>query len=238
MLRVIRPDEVPERTVQDAYAACLSDEESTRIARFVRENDRRDRTIARGALRHALAGHAPGFAPAAFRFDCNRFGKPFIADPPECRHLRFNVSHCDGLIAIAVEEDTDVGIDVERIRPMPDLLAIAQRFFAAPEVDDLRALPESARLERFFQYWTLKESYIKARGQGLSLGLDRFWFELGDSPRIRFAQDFDDDPARWTFSQQRLEPCFWLAIATARQGTIEIAAPGPQGCHEPLPPSP
>lgn len=216
VLRLVWPDEVTDPETLERYRASLTDAEQRRISKFVFEKDRHVRLLARGALRAALAEFTGAVEPSAFRFACNEFGKPFVDLPAHAAGIRFNLSHCDGLIAIQIEDGVEVGVDVERIRPMEHLMQLAGRFFAQPEVEELRLIPEVDRRDRFFQYWTLKESYIKARGLGLSLGLDRFWFELRHGIRIHFAKGFDDDPARWVFHQQRVGPLHWLASTVER----------------------
>lgn len=216
-MRLVKPDEVTDPEVLERFRQSLSEDERGRIARFVFEKDRHVRLVARGSLRQALSEYTGGLPAGEFRFGYNQYGKPFIEHPAHCTGVRFNLSHCDGLIAIVIDQGIDVGVDVEVIRPMPDLLRVARRFFAPPEVANLRQTPEPARLERFFQYWTLKESYIKARGAGLTLGLDQFWFELDDAIRIRFAEGFDDDPAGWAFTQQRVDATHWLATSAERR---------------------
>jgi 4'-phosphopantetheinyl transferase len=216
---LVKPEEVTDPDVLVRLRQSLSEDERLRIARFVFEKDRHVRLVARGSLRQALSEFTGGVPAGEFRFGYNGYGKPYIEHPARCTGVRFNLSHCDGWIAIVIDEGIDVGVDVEVIRPMPDLLRVARRFFAPPEVADLHQTPEPARLERFFQYWTLKESYIKAWGVGLTLGLDRFWFQLDDAIRICFAEGFEDDPARWAFTQQRLDATHWLATSAERRRT-------------------
>lgn len=216
-MRLVNSEEVTDPEVLERFRQSLSEDERLRIARFVFERDRHVRLVARGSLRQALSEYTGEVPAGEFRFGYNQFGKPFIEHPALCTGVRFNLSHCDGLIAIVIDEGIEVGIDVEVIRPMTDLLRVAGRFFARPEVEDLRQTPEPACLERFFQYWTLKESYIKARGVGLTLGLDQFWFQLDDTIRIRFADGFDDNSARWEFTQQRVDAAHWLATSAERR---------------------
>src|SRR5690606_33310169 len=92
--------------------------------------------------------------------------------------LVFNLSHTDGLIACAVSRGREVGVDVEWLDRRGGDIDVADRFFSRYEVQALYAQPPERRRDRFFRYWTLKESYIKARGMGLALPLDRFSFEL------------------------------------------------------------
>lgn len=219
MLRFVRPDEVTDAAELDRYRTLLTDDERARVDRFVFERDRRIQLVARASLRILLA-EMTGVPPQDFRFGVSGYGKPFLQFPAEFRNLRFNLSHTRGLIAILIADGVEAGVDVEEIRPMDQAIEVAARFFAPAEVDDLRLLEADAARDRFFQYWTLKESYIKARGLGLSLPLDRFWFDIpggGLPPRISFAPGFQDDPARWEFWQQRVGPHHFAATTVERK---------------------
>ena len=75
---------------------------------------------------------------------------------------------------IAAASGRDLGIDIERLRPMPDLLNIATRFFSAREVKAILAVSDDIRHEAFFACWTRKEAFLKATGVGLSYPLADF----------------------------------------------------------------
>jgi 4'-phosphopantetheinyl transferase len=85
-----------------------------------------------------------------------------------------------------------IGVDVEYLPRKNDTAGIASHFFAPQE--------QAGLAERFFDYWTLKEAYIKARGKGMALPLDGFWFDLsGDEPMISFDDRIPDNPVLWRF---------------------------------------
>ena len=139
--------------------------------------------------------------------------------PASATGLHFNLSHTRGLIAVGVASGRDLGVDVEFVdRGLTQ--DVAGRFFAPAEVRDLRALPDDQQAVTFFDYWTLKEAYIKARGMGLALPLDQFAFALdGDRPpTIAFGPAIADDPARWQFFQAWPLPRHRLAVAVERRG--------------------
>jgi len=213
MLRLVNPGLVIDPTILAHYRSLLTQEEQARIDRFVFPEDRHVRLVARASLRLFLAEFT-GVPGQDFRFRYNDYGKPFVQDPLKHAGVHFNVSHTKDLIVVYISAQHEVGVDVESIRPMSDLFSIAERFFAPAEVADLRTLSFEAATQRFFQYWTLKESYIKARGMGLSLPLDQFWFELGDDPSIHFLPGIVDDSERWCFSQQRLDSGHFVATAS------------------------
>ena len=197
------------------YAQLLSAPERARWQRFLVEGARDQYLIGRALLRTTLSRYAD--APEeAWVFAMNEYGCPFVAEPAGQRDLRFNLSHTDGLVACAVTRRGEVGVDVENTAREVDPLALAPTVFAAEEIADVAATSPEQRLQRFFSYWTLKESYIKARGMGLSLPLDGFWFELdGAAPRIRFSPSCPDRSERWHFEQHRPTPSHKLAIAVA-----------------------
>jgi 4'-phosphopantetheinyl transferase len=155
-------------------ALTLSPDEKTRAERFHFPRDRDHFVAGRGLLRILLAGYT-GQAPGDLHFTTNRYGKPQLAAPAEAPHpLRFNVSHSRDVALYAVARGREVGVDVEWMGRDLDFEGLAARFFSPRESAALGALPPDARRGAFFACWTRKEAYVKARGQGLSLGLDTF----------------------------------------------------------------
>lgn len=203
----------------DAYRSMMSPEEHERMARFVFDKDRRAFLLTRALVRTTLSRYAP-IAPAKWKFIANVHGRPEILDRPDgVPDLRFNLSHTDGLIACAVTIGREVGVDVEHIgRHLHH--DVAGRHFAPSEVTALRRLPEEEQRTVFFDYWTLKESYIKARGFGLALPLGDFAFTLNPPhpPSITFEPSLEDDPASWQFLQDWPTPQHRLALAVRREG--------------------
>jgi 4'-phosphopantetheinyl transferase len=151
----------------------LTPDEVARASRFHFEEDRRQYIRGRAALR-MLLGRYLETPPAEIRFQYENHGKPEIALPRTCRGLRFNFSDSGGLALIAVGSGSALGVDIERVRPLPDFLDIATRFFSAREVQALLALNENKRQEAFFACWTRKEAYLKATGIGLLRPLSDF----------------------------------------------------------------
>jgi 4'-phosphopantetheinyl transferase len=111
-------------------------------------------------------------------------------------------------------------VDVENVRAREVLIDIADRFFAPAEVSALAAVSPHQQQDRFFEYWTFKESYIKARGMGLSLPLDKFSFHYPTdrAVNIEIHPELADDPARWQFWQFRPSPEYLVATCAERIG--------------------
>ncbi|WP_295978264.1 4'-phosphopantetheinyl transferase superfamily protein [uncultured Variovorax sp.] len=197
-----------------AVMALLTPEEREKHGRFHFGRDRRRYLMTRGLIRSLLSRYVPQVAPADWRFETNEYGRPRIAEgPAQAWRIRFNISHSASLVVAAVAVEREVGVDVEHTaRNAP--LEIAEHFFSGKEARALQQLPAGSQPARFWDLWTLKESYIKARGMGLSIPLDRFSFDLDQQggQTIGFEHSLEDDSAsRWQF--WRLQPDDAHAVA-------------------------
>ena len=221
----LRPDEVHVwRADLDADSdallrSCdtLSADEQARAGRFYSLPDRARYIIARGSLRAILARYLA--TPARdLRFLSNAHGKPALEPRSGQADLRFNVSHSHQLALFALARGREVGIDVEYVVPSRADDRMATRFFAPQEVAALRALPETARTEAFFRCWTRKEAYLKARGQGLSLGLDSFTVSLAPCRTTDLLTIGGDSPEAARWSLRALAPGEGYIAAVAAEG--------------------
>ena len=211
-LHYTRVDQVPPRRQAD-YPALLDEAERQRWQRFRFERDRDLFLVSRALVRTVLAGYR-GIEPAALTFVHNPRGKPELADPGR-PPLRFNLSHSDGLAVCAVVREARVGVDVEGGHRQVDQ-SLAERFFAPQEARWLGELEGADHREGFLALWTLKEAYLKARGEGLSLGLDNCIFAL-EPLTLTLTPAAQGDPARWHLARHRLGD-HRLALVVERQG--------------------
>ena len=186
------------------YRHLLTEAERAKVDRFRFTRDRHTALMTRVLVRVVLSRYCD-VTPREWRFHTNHYGRPEVA-MPRCG-VRFNLSHTAGLVVCLVSRGREVGVDAENLSREGAWLELAERFFAPTEAAAVRKIDESRRRRRFLEYWTLKESYIKARGMGLAIPLDGFSFDLNDSVsegiEIRFAEAVCDDPVRWQFT---LEP--------------------------------
>ena len=157
------------------WHALLSPDERERAERFRFDRDR-SRFIARRGILRALLAQRLGETPSALRFTSNRYGKPALAGGG----CDFNLSHSRGFALYAFSEIA-VGCDIEFHDPRFLADMIPERLFSAEEVRELRAFPVAHQTAAFFDAWTRKEAYIKARGLGLALPLDSFEVSLAPS---------------------------------------------------------
>jgi 4'-phosphopantetheinyl transferase len=206
------------------YRSLLTDEERAKEARFYFARDRRRYLVTRALIRTLLSGYAGDVDPRDWRFATNEYGRPHVATPDALGALSFNLAHTAGLIVCACTSAGAIGVDAEHVQRDKSHVEIADRYFSAAEVSELQASPPEQRAERFFYYWTLKESYIKAIGTGLSTPLDRFSFNLARSGSIglSFHEGLDDDPRRWRF--WLLEPVQTHLVAVCAERAQRIVA--------------
>lgn len=227
-----------DEQLHDAYRAMLNDEERAQEPRFHFARDRRRYLVTRALVRTVLSRYVP-IAPAAWTFSKNEYGCPAIANPA-AGALSFNLSHTHSVIVLAVTRGRAVGVDVENVRDCAIPVDIADRFFAPQEVAALNTVPPQNQQDRFFEYWTFKESYIKARGMGLSLPLDKFSFHYAGERDVALSIDAElgDDAARWQFWQFRPTPDYLVALcaerAGDRQSTVIIRQTVPLSSIEPV----
>lgn len=160
------------------WYAVLSDTERARAERFRFERDR-DRYIARRGILRALLGERLDRAPAALSFTSNDYGKPALADGA----CAFNLSHSRGLALFAFSDGVAVGCDVEYHDERFLAEKIPDRLFSPAELSEFRAFAPEHQTAAFFDGWTRKEAFIKARGLGLALPLDSFDVSLASEER-------------------------------------------------------
>ena len=196
----------------------LSDAERHQEQRFYFADDRLRYLVTRAMVRTVLSRYA-AVAPADWLFSASDHGRPVIVNHhQEALDLSFNLSHTRGLIALGVTRNRALGIDVENLQARQVSMDVADRYFSPSEVAELASVPSELRQDRFFEYWTFKESYIKARGLGLSIPLDQFSFHYPHASGVQIAIDpeLDDDSTRWSFWQYRPASKYLLAICAER----------------------
>ncbi len=217
-----RPEEINDKSLLEKYKSFLSPEELEKYKRFRFDKDRHTYLIAHALLRVMLSKYI-NCTPCKISFMENEYGKPeilhensggfgSIAGSP----IKFNLSHTSNLVACVVTSAQSCGIDVEAIKNMGNTLELAENFFSSKEIMDLELIKDAKNAdEYFFKLWTLKESYIKAKGIGLSLPLDLFAFRVGNGGNIsiEFSDSLDDFASLWQFDLKHLGENHYIAVS-------------------------
>lgn len=196
------------------YERILSNDEQERAARFRAPRSREEFVQTRACLR-LLLGHYSGLPPTSLLLSAGESGKPALIGAP----CSFNVSHTEGVSMIAIATRAAVGVDVERVLPSLDLLAIAASHFSGNELSKLSTLDGTELTESFFRCWTRKEAFLKAQGLGLPHGLDAFEVTLlaEEQPAVLACAWMPDAPQRWSIVQFEPLPAIYGALASEQR---------------------
>jgi 4'-phosphopantetheinyl transferase len=188
------------KQVVDALSELLSHDEYERAARFVFPRDRERFVVARAMLRNTLS-HYLDQHPRDISFRYGPHGKPYLSAKSNAVRLEFNLTYSRDLALCAVSYERRVGIDMEYLRPITDLTKFASVAFSRAEQIELASLADEQRVLGFFNGWTRKEAYVKARGDGLRMPLDLFDVSLTPgAPAALLASRFEPgDIDRWLF---------------------------------------
>ncbi len=201
----------------ELFLDLLTPDERERAGRFHLLIHRQRFIATRGILRTLLARYLNA-TPQELRFRYGPHGKPDLTGELADAGLRFNQAHSDGLVLFALTRNREIGVDVERMHRSTMNGEVAQRIFSPKEVAVLEALPADLQSEGFYNCWTRKEAYLKARGRGLIRPLDDFIVSLVPDEPARLLATIPDpqEAARWTL--QELAPGIGFNAALAVEG--------------------
>ena len=211
----IEPESIKDSAQLSRFFQWLSPEERAQHGRFRFEKHRHTYLISHALVRQALS-LITKIEPEKFSFKTNAYGKPFVAAPAQQQAVHFNLSHTEGLAAVAISRRTELGVDVENIHRQDMTQALAEQFFAPEECLAVAQAREHERSAKMLEFWTLKESYIKAVGMGLSIALDSFAFKLATATQAARLLRLDaqvDTLEAWRFWQGQPTENHLMALA-------------------------
>ena len=195
-----------EEKLFDRMLLYVSKEEQERIRRYRKYEDAIRGLTARLLLRYIIASLL-GIDNRSISLNQNKYGKPFLE---EVEDFQFNLSHSGDWVVCAVDS-LPIGIDVEKIHDVN--LDLSERFFSQEEHNWLLTMDVERRMDSFFKLWTLKESYIKAEGKGLSIPLNTFSFSF-EGEKVLFKAK--DDLEQWYFKQYEIDLYYKLAVCSKK----------------------
>jgi len=161
-------------------------------------------TVAGELLARYSVGHYLSKSDQEINLVFGKKGKPHIEN---LQDVHFNISHSGHYVVCAVSS-TEIGIDVERIRKVD--LRIAERFFSPSEIDDLMACDEEKRMQYFITLWTIKESYLKAIGRGLTQHLNSFTIVKNSNSYLLTG---NEEAERYGIETQQLDHEYMMAVS-------------------------
>jgi len=192
----VQPGTITDPQLLCQYKSLLSGDETIKVNRYIKVSDQHSALITRAFIRCILS-HYDVVEPQEWQFGRGFNGKPYLKDSPIA--LEFNLSHASNMIVCAVTKSYPLGIDVEYTKRKSDTYKLAPRYFSPTEVDALLQFEHLQQPWHFYDYWTLKESYIKACGDGLAIPLNHFSFDLSNRSEVKlsFSPLRDDNPEHW-----------------------------------------
>ena len=198
------------------FERMLSAGERERAARF-RFAEHRDRYIvAHGWMRRVLSAYL-GIPPTQIEFSFGARGKPALSDLGRSSDLQFNLAHSEGMALLAITDQTPVGIDLERLRPLQDADDLVARFFSPHEIHRFSSLRHEQKTTAFFNLWTRKEAWLKATGEGIAhlLGQVEVSFVPGESARLVKLPEGFAPLSSWSIFELTPAPGFAAACVVA-----------------------
>ena len=201
----------------ESLLGILSADELERAGRFHFERDQKRFIVAHGILRQIL-GKYLGKNPHELRFEYTSHGKPELIAEPGYDTLSFNLSHSGAFALYAVTRGRKIGIDIEQVRDEVTVGQIARRFFSQGEISSLERIPKEKRTEVFFQYWTRKEAFLKAMGEGFSFPMEQCDVSLLNGIVLSPIILLNDTQESSGWYVQDLFPCPGYAASIAVEG--------------------
>ncbi len=193
------------------WLALLDEKELTHCRQFRQEKDRIAYAAAHALLRTALS-QTLELPPASLIIDHDRMGKPFI-NMPGCMSMAITLSHTSGMVAVALSQAGNIGVDVEAI----DRKNIPHNNFSAyglshEEQAMLASLSLHERCEAFIDLWTAREAVAKADGRGLSLPFSDIKIDLSMN-KATIHEKGASPSSQWTLWREQPSPLYRLALA-------------------------
>ncbi|HEY9062081.1 MAG TPA: 4'-phosphopantetheinyl transferase superfamily protein [Pseudobacteroides sp.] len=188
----------------DRLMSCVSSEKQARIKKYRMQEDALRALFGDLMVRYVICTRLNLTNEELF-FKLNDYGKPYLLGNTD---FNFNISH-SGEWVVCIADSSPAGIDVEGIRSMD--MKIAERFFSKDELIDINSKQPCDRVDYFFQLWTLKESYIKACGKGLSIPLDSFSIRM--AANNIYVED-SNGSSKWFFKQYDIGEGYKMAACS------------------------
>lgn len=184
-----------------------------KIEKFINKKDK-IRTLVGEMLIRTVIGEELNIKNLDIIFQRNRYGKPWLKDYPE---FNFNISHSGEFVLCAVDH-MPIGVDVEKIKSL-EYEGIASSFFTKEENEYIFNDDLQNNLNKFYEIWTLKESYVKCCGQGLSIPLKSFSIKIDSNREISLISD--NKINEYKFKEFFIGEDYKVAVCTLNSDTVD-----------------
>jgi 4'-phosphopantetheinyl transferase len=193
-------------------------ETEARKARRFRFETHRNRYIKGHFILRSLIGMYLDIGFYDDEFHANRYGKPAVKKLHEDNPIHFNISNSENIYTCAFSQNSDIGIDIEKIHDLQDMDRIIAEFFSDEEIRRFHSLPEPNRMQTFFKYWARKEALLKAMGMGLSYPMNKVDVVTGDENSSQLITKVGDSDISNHWTLLDMDICIGFTSALALQG--------------------
>ncbi len=199
----------------ESLESLLSAVEKKRASYYKSDSAQHSYVVTQVVLKLLLSAYLE-IEPAEVKMGTHKKGKPFLVNDPS---IYFNISNSHDLCVYAFSRDAEVGIDIEKIRDLPDIDLLIEKNLTSREKKYFQQDPED-KLTRFFQFWTFKESYLKATGEGMRLTPDNLVFSMEDGKiRLRSVK-YGFDAVDWQFKGFNRKGNYTGTLTYTGKGTV------------------
>lgn len=153
----------------DTFIPYLSEDRVIKLRELKYSKDKKRCILSEILLKYMLYLYC-GISLNQIQYKYNMYGKPFLKYYSD---IYFSISHSGDWIMCAIC-DRPIGIDVEG--GVSEVMEIAKRFYTSEEYEYIEHQLQVNQYDSFYKIWTLKESYVKCVGKGLSIPLNSFSF--------------------------------------------------------------
>ncbi|MCB2354682.1 4'-phosphopantetheinyl transferase family protein [Clostridium estertheticum] len=174
----VKISDVSEEKLDNIYLL-IDSEKRCKLEKFINKKDK-VRTLIGEILIRTIIFEVLSIRNKYITFDKNQYGKPYLKGQPK---FNFNISHSGDFVVCAID-DIPIGIDIEKVKYI-EYEEIAQSFFSVSEFNYIVKKDLDVELSKFYEIWTLKESYVKCCGQGLSIPLKSFSINIDQYENIK-----------------------------------------------------
>lgn len=193
----------------DELCVFISLEKKYKIERFVHKKDKIRALIGELLIRNIIIEKL-GRRNQDIIFDKNLYGKPYLK---AYRNFNFNISHSGDFVVCAID-DKPIGIDIEQVKQM-EYMDIAKRFFSPSELAYIEKDNLCNEIEKFYEIWTLKESYIKCCGEGLSMPLKSFSINIDEYENVKVVVNKEIN--KFTLNTMDIDSDYKMAVCTMNE---------------------
>lgn len=204
---MVNVEDIDDKRI-DKLCLLINSDKSYKIKKFTDKKDKIRSVIGEILIRTIIEEELCYGESKDIKFEKNKYGKPYIKEYPQ---FNFNISHSEDIV-VGASDNQPIGIDIEKVKTI-NYEGIARGFFTESEFNYIIKDSLYDKLERFYKIWTLKESYIKCCGQGLSLPLKSFSIDIDDCDNIKMS--INNENKEYKFKSFNIELNYKLAVCSS-----------------------